>query len=186
MWEYIYSTNINRLRKSSETRAQCRGEAANCKVPTRMKTFSLHPGKRCVADWRLPAPNSLHSPWNITGDRHSWVICCPHDTKRSAAGSLLRHYKFVLQINTNRNNIRYKLKSDKYLQIPLLPPLPIFQKLFAATGIRIRDLLLHWTVTLPEFILLYSSELDYSKINQLLLLFWTISVISYTDLINVN
>ena len=59
-------------------------------------------------------------------------------------------------INTNRNNIRYariiniryKLKSGKYLQIPSLPlTADFFQKLFA--GVRTRDLLLHWPVTLP-------------------------------------
>jgi len=46
------------------------------------------PGERYDSESRGPAPNSQHSPWNITGDRHSYVICCPHHTKTSAAEML--------------------------------------------------------------------------------------------------
>jgi len=75
-WEKNFRTKDGRkvtltgCSRSSETQAQWTDvrAAADAKCPHGWKHW---PGEQYGSEFRGPAPNSQHSPWNITGDKHS-------------------------------------------------------------------------------------------------------------------
>jgi len=101
------TSNTNRLlKKFSDTQWTDGRAATDSEVPAWMNTDQVND---MVLSQEDQPELTQHSPWNITEDRRSYVICCPHYTKGSAAECFKRrHAQELTEVNGTAGKLLLK------------------------------------------------------------------------------